>query len=119
MGNIHTTKILPNQQSINSVAALSAEFSAKQFDSTVLLTHLKQTVLDTKFMKSQDNSAWMAVRGCDFIANPKLFAFAPLTYTCVFLGELFNNFEIEEIQEKVSPQVIEQALLRLSVFQLY
>ncbi|MFT6985837.1 MAG: hypothetical protein ACJAT7_001657 [Psychromonas sp.] len=116
MGNIHTTDILPDQQSINALAAISAEFNVKEFDLTALLTNLKQTVLETKFMDAQDYSFWMERCGCDFIYNPKLFSYAPLTYTCVFLGELFNNFEVDEIQEKASAQVIEQALLRLSAF---
>ena len=119
MNNIHTTNILPNQQSIESVAALSAEFSAKQLETKVLLEHVKQTVLESKFMREQDHAIWMVVRGADFIANPKLFAVAPLTYTCVFLGELFNNFEIEEIERKVPQEAIEQALLRLQFFTVH
>ncbi|MCG6200920.1 hypothetical protein [Psychromonas antarctica] len=118
MSNIHTTNILPNQKTINSLAALSATFKAKQSDTTALLTHLKETILETKFMDTHDDPIWMATCGCDFIANPKLFAVAPLTYICVFLGELFNNLEIDEIQERVSFQVIEQALLRLTAFKM-
>lgn len=116
MFDIHTTDILPNQQSINALAALSAEFNTDELDLTALLTNLKATILETKFMDAQDNSFWMATCGCDFIGNPTLFSFAPLTYICVFLGELFNNFEVDEIQEKASIQVIEQALLRLNAF---
>jgi len=118
MSNVHAISILPNQQSINSIAALSDEFYAKPFDLIVLLAHLKRAIKETEFMDSQDHSIWMATRGCDYIANPKLFAVAPLTYICAFLGELFNNFDIEEIQERIPPQVIEQALLRLNAFKL-
>lgn len=119
MKNIHTTKILPNQQAIESIAALSAEFSAKQFDRKVLLKHVKEAVLETKFMSEQDHAIWMTARGADYIANPKLFAAAPLTYICAFLGELFNNLEVEEIEKKVPQEAIEQALLRLKSFTLH
>ncbi len=70
-------------------------------------------------MKEHDNSVWMQRCGCDFFANPKLFVNAPLTYLCAFLGELFNNYEVKEIQEKVAAPVIEQALLRLNAFRLH
>lgn len=116
MSNIHTTDILPGQESINAVAAFSAEFNTKELDLTALLTSVKETIQETKFMDAQDNGCWMATCGCDFIANPTLFSCAPLTYICVFLGELFNNFEVEEIQEKASSLVIERALLRLNAF---
>ncbi|MCP4322795.1 MAG: hypothetical protein GY951_01730 [Psychromonas sp.] len=119
MDNLHTTHILPNQQAIESVASLSNEFSNHQFETEVLLTHLKDRVLETHFMDEQDHAIWMVVRGADFIANPKLFSLAPLTYACVFLGELFNNLEIEQIQQQVPTCVIEQALLRLQTFTLH
>ena len=50
-------------------------------------------------MFEQSNAAWMAIRGGDFLTNSKLISYAPSTYICAFLGELFNNVEIKEIQE--------------------
>ncbi len=96
MNNIHNLTILPKQQAINSVAALSQDFNSYSTDLSALLTKLKETILESKFMFGQNNSAWMSKRGRDFLANPKLFAYAPLTYICAFLGELFNNFEIKD-----------------------
>ncbi|WP_019613588.1 hypothetical protein [Psychromonas ossibalaenae] len=118
MTNIHKLAILPNQQSINLLAAFSNEFNSQHFDFTTVLSKLKKTILDSEFMNKHNNATWMATRGQDFLANPKLFASAPLTYICVFLGELFNNAEVAEIQEKISPNVIEHALKRLNDFKL-
>ncbi len=116
MQDIHQLAILPNQKAINSVAALSKLFSANQFEFSTLLSMFKHAVLSSGFMSGQDNSEWMATRGCNYIANPKLFATAPLTYVCVFIGELFNKLELEEIQQRVSAAVIENVLLRLANF---
>ncbi|WP_019614272.1 hypothetical protein [Psychromonas ossibalaenae] len=116
---IHTLAILPQQQVIDSVALFSHEFNNRNFDYIRFLTQLKQAVVESQFMADHDNSMWMQRCGCDFFTNPKLFVNAPLTYLCAFLGELFNNYEVKEIQEKVDASVIEQALLRLNAFKLH
>lgn len=119
MKTIHSINILPNDETIQAIAELSAEFSAKQFDKKILLEHLQEKVLETKFMSKQDHAIWMVARGADFIANPKLFSVAPLTYTCAFIGELFNNHDIDEINQRVPQEVIELALLRLRSFTIH
>lgn len=119
MKNIHKTSILPTEQTIKAVAELSHEFSSKQFEKKELLAHLQAKVVETQFMNEQDHAIWMAVRGADFMANPKLFEVAPLTYACAFLGELFNNNALEEIDEKVPQEVIELVLLRLKSFTIH
>ena len=118
MDNIHNLKILPEQQAINSVAALSREFHSDSLDLSTSLTKLKETITESRFMFGQNNAEWMLKRGTDFLANPKLFAYAPLTYICAFLGEIFNNSEINKIQEQIPHSVIQHALARLDDFKL-
>ena len=119
MKTIHDLTIIPKQQVLNSVAAFDIKFDANSTELTVVLTKIKTTISESKFMQGQNHSVWMSTRGADFIANPKLFACAPLTYVCAFLGELFNNFDVEEIQKIASQEVIQQALVRLNEFQLH
>ncbi|WP_028866277.1 hypothetical protein [Psychromonas aquimarina] len=116
MQDIHQLAILPNQDSINCVAEISNDFNANDAEIGALLAKLQHVVVDSGFMSGQDNHEWMASRGCNFIANPKLFDSAPLTYTCVFIGELFNNMEPEEILLRVPAPVIKHALLRMHDF---
>lgn len=123
MGSIHNLTILPEQQVINSVAELRREFNSDSFHLPVFLTKLKETIIESEFISSQNNgdwmSNWMSKRGPDFLANPKLFACAPLTYICVFLREIFHNFEVKEIQEQIPQKVIEHALARLDDFKSF
>lgn len=116
MNNVHNLRILPNQQAINSVAALSREFNSDAFNLSVFLIKLQETIIESEFMSGQDNAIWMSTRGNDFLANPKLFIYAPLTYICAFLGEIFHKFDIKEIQEQIPQPAIEQALARLNDF---
>lgn len=116
MHNIHNVAILPKQQVINSMAAFSQEFNTQPFNFTLFLNKLKQAFSDAKFMSGQNNALWMSKRGGDFLANPKLFVAAPLTYICVFLSELFNRYKIDEIEENIPKNVMQQALLRLNDF---
>ena len=116
MNNVHNLRILPNQQAINSVAALSQELNSDAFNLSAFLIKLKETIIKSKFMSGQDNAIWMSTRGHDFMANPKLFACAPLTCICAFLGEIFHKFDTKEIQEQIPYTVIESALVRLNDF---
>ena len=116
MHNIHSTAILPKQQVINSMATFSQEFNTQPFNFSLFLNKLKQAFLDMSFMSGQNNTLWMSKRGKDFLANPKLFAVAPLTYICAFLSELFNRYEIDEIERDIPENVIQHALLRLNDF---
>lgn len=116
MNSVHNLRILPTQQAINSVAALSQEFNSESFNLSLFLIKLKETIIESEFMSGQNNALWMSKRGTDFLANPKLFACAPLTYICVFLGEVFHNAEVKEIQERIPLAVIQHALTRLDDF---
>lgn len=119
MHNIHSLTILPKQHTINLIADISGDFSKPQINLQDLLIKLKKSIIDSQFMQGYSDAVWMAKRGADFLANPKLFAYAPLTYICVFLGELFNNFEIKEIQERIPKEVIHYALIRLNDFKIH
>lgn len=116
MCNIHTINIIPNQITINSIATYRAEFDSESFDYNKLLYKLQSIIHEQGFMKTHDNAEWMLQRGNDYLSNPKLFCNAPLTYLCAFLGELFNSYEIEELQEKLAPQILKCALTRLAQF---
>lgn len=119
MHNIHKLSNLPCQNTINSIALLGQQFTSKQLQFDHLLIQLEAIMNDSKFMIEQDNSIWMSKRGRDFFNNPKLFAQAPLTYVCAFLSELFKNFDAENIESRVNPAVLHQALKRLQDFKLH
>tara|TARA_R110001583_G_scaffold7720_8_gene37914 strand:+ start:13225 stop:13578 length:354 start_codon:yes stop_codon:yes gene_type:complete len=116
MCNIHAIEIIPNQTSIDSIAAYRAEFDGKPIDYKKILIQLKSIIHELGFMEDQDTEQWMQQRGGDYLSNPKLFCNAPLTCICAFLGELFNNYEIEALQKKLSPKILECALARLEQF---
>ena len=67
-------------------------------------------------MNKHDNAKWMRNCGSDYLTNPKLFCHAPLTYICAFLGELFNSYELEQLEDKLTPQILKCALTRLDQF---
>lgn len=116
MSNIHAIEIIPSQASINSIAAYRTEFDSESIDYKALLAKLKNIIQELGFMKKHDNAQWMQHRGSDYLTNPKLFCNAPLTYLCAFLGELFNTYELEELQIKLTPQILKCALTRLEQF---
>ncbi|WP_413700668.1 hypothetical protein ACLKMH_01975 [Psychromonas sp. KJ10-10] len=116
MCNIHAIEIIPNQATINSIAAYRSEFDDESIDYKALLMKLKRIINELGFMKNEDTEQWMQQRGGDYLANPKLFCNAPLTCICAFLGELFNHYEIDSLQQKLSPQILECALTRLEQF---
>jgi len=119
MHNIHKISNLPNQHTINSIALLGHQFTSQKLQFDHLLVKLEALFVDSKFMVGRDNSLWMAKRGRDFFNNPNLFSQAPLTYVCAFLSELFKNTEIDEIELRVEPLVLFQALKRLQDFMLH
>jgi hypothetical protein len=116
MCNIHAIEIVPSQEAIDSIAIYRKEFDKDTFDYNELLGKLKNVIHELGFMKKHDNATWMQQRGSDYLSNPKLFSNAPLTYLCAFLGELFNTYKIEELQDKLTPQILECALTRLEQF---
>jgi hypothetical protein len=116
MSQIHSLTCLPEQGSINSVARFSDYFMEKDFDYLKLIKSLKALILDNNFMVQQDHWHWVKTRGMDYCHNPKLFAYAPLTYVCAFLSELFKNFTVEQIKSSYPADVLRQALLRLKSF---
>ena len=116
MCNIHAIEIIPSQAAIDSIAIYRSEFDNDPFDYNALLVKLKNVIQELGFMQKYDNAEWMQKRGSDYLANPKLFCNAPLTYLCAFLGELFNSYELETLQEKLTPQILKCALTRLEQF---
>jgi len=116
MCNIHALEIIPSQASINSIATYRTEFDNKLFNYNQLLESLRDTVREFEFMESHNTTEWMQKRGIDYFTNPKLFANAPLTCLCAFLGELFNQYELEELQARLPPEILKSALTRLEQF---
>ena len=116
MCDIHAIEIIPSQAAIDSIAIYRTEFDNKSFNYKKLLKKMKKVIHELKFMKKHDNAKWMRNCGSDYLANPKLFCHAPLTYICAFLGELFNSYELEQLEDKLTPQILKCALTRLDQF---
>lgn len=116
MSNIHQLNSLPKQTTINLIASYQGDFKHDNFSYHQLLEKLQQTIMRNQFMNQEDNAAWMNHRGSDYLANPKLFAHAPLTYLCVFLSETFKHNQLSQIEKKISPAVFEAILKRLNDF---
>lgn len=116
MTNIHSLSILPKQASINSVASFSDEFSKKDFNYPTLLEKMGVVIAKNNFMKEQDNSNWVSTRGSDYLYNPKLFAYAPLTHVCAFLGEAFKAVDTDRVKKSCPANVLQHALTRLKDF---
>ena len=114
--DIHSIHMLPEQTLINSVANFSDDFTEKDFDYSKLIEKLQVTISSNDFMTEQDNSNWARARSNDYFYNPKLFAYAPLTYVCVFLSELCKNSDANKISANCPAAVLQQALLRLKYF---
>lgn len=119
MSNIHSVNGLPSQSAIDLIASFRAEFEDPSFDYPLILSKLKQEISSLQFMYQQDNQIWMMRRGKDYLDNPKLFSHAPLTYLCTFLGEVFKEEDLTQLEEKLSPVALENALIRLYEFKLH
>lgn len=118
MSDIHALNILPSQAAIDSIATYRLEFDKDPFNYTQLLRRLKKTFYELNFMYKYDNANWMREKGRDYLNNPKLFSHAPLTYLCIFLGEMFKTYDLQELQETMNPYILECALIRLQEFRL-
>ena len=118
MSDIHQLNDLPSQSAIDLIATYRTEFDNPTFDYPLLLSQLKRDITKLEFMYKRDNKIWMMRRGNDYLENPKLFIHAPLTYLCAFLGEVFKE-DIHELQQKLSPEILENALTRLYQFKLH
>lgn len=116
MSNIHQLDILPEKHTINLIASYGEEFEQDTFNYDQLLLKLQGAISHTRFMYKEDNSVWMKNSGCDYLSNPKLFANAPLTYLCAFLGEIFKQLQLQEIAKKIPPNILKAALKRLQEF---
>lgn len=116
MCNIHAMEIIPSQVAINSIAHYRDEFDNNDVDYPLLLANLKRAITEQAFMQNHDTSEWMQQRGVDYLSNPKLFCNAPLTHLCAFLGTLFNSYELDDLHDKLSPEILKCALTRLEQF---
>ena len=116
MCNIHAMEIIPSQASIDTISVYREKFDNESLNYKELLKQLKCVIHEQGFMEAHDTTEWMQQRGTDYLSNPKLFCNAPLTYICAFLGELFNTYELEELEHKLSPKILECALARLEKF---
>ena len=119
MSDVHQLNDLPSQSAIDLIANYRTEFDNPIFDYPLLLSKLKLDISKLEFMVQQDNKVWMTRRGNDYLENPKLFDHAPLTYLCAFLGEVFKEEDLNELQQKISPEILENALTRLYEFKLH
>lgn len=118
MDNLHALNTLPSQGAINSIATYRLEFEKESLDYKKLLSKLNKAISDLKFMYDHDNSDWLRNIGSDYLSNPTLFAQAPLTYLCVFLSEIFKKYDLPELQEKLSPTILESVLIRFEEFKI-
>lgn len=118
MGNLYNISSLPNQKVINTVAILYHDFEVEGVDSSNSLIKLKQVINESSFMQQQDHAGWFYRYGIDYSLNPKLFCYAPLNVTCVFLSEIFKHYSIEKISNSSSFVAVKQALLRLRAFMI-
>lgn len=116
MCNVHAMEIIPSQASINTISTYRAKFDNEKLDYAQLLKQLKTVIHEQGFMEDHDTTEWMLHRGTDYLSNPKLFCNAPLTYLCAFLGHLFKTYELEELEQKLSPEILKCALTRLQEF---
>ena len=118
MQKIYNTSLLPNKQTISSIANLSHEFEETHLNLNNSLVKLKQAISESGFMEDQNHRKWFYRYGCDYSSNPKLFAQAPLNLTCAYLSEIFKRYKIEQINSDSLTMAIKQALLRLDAFSI-
>ena len=93
-----------------------SEFDKKNIDYMTLLQKIETTMVELNFMRTHDNAQWMQQRGADYLTNPKLFKHAPLTYLCAFLAEIFKQYDVETLPNKLSPHTLKSLLSRLNEF---
>lgn len=116
MPKIHSLHILPEQSLIDSVASYGEEFSKESFNYCTVVNQINNLIKNNDFMTTQDHADWAKTRGKDYLYNPKLFVYAPLTYVCAFISELFKTFTVDKILAVCPEHVLHQALLRMKTF---
>lgn len=119
MQNIHNLKHLPSQYAIDSIAGYRDELKKNNLNYQQLLGRLQKDLFKLGFMQNAENKNWMLTRGNDYLNNPKLFNYAPLTYICTVLGEVFKEDDLAELAEKLPETALKQALTRLNEFKLH
>lgn len=119
MQNIHSLKHLPSQYAIDLIADYQDELKQNNLNYQQLLGELKKDLCRLGFMLNADHQNWMLTRGNDYLSNPKLFNYAPLTYICTVLSEVFKEDDLAELAEKLPATALKQALARLNEFKLH
>ncbi|ABM02068.1 hypothetical protein Ping_0200 [Psychromonas ingrahamii 37] len=116
MQNTHCLEHLPSQDAIDLIADYHHELKQKNLNYQHLLEKLKKDLCRLGFMLNVDNKIWMETRGNDYLRNPKLFNYAPLTCICAVLSEIFKEDDLAELAEKLPAITLKKALLRLNEF---
>lgn len=119
MKNIHCLKHLPSQYAIDLIADYHYELKKDNLDYEQLLGELKKDLCRLGFMLPGDNQSWMLTRGNDYVSNPKLFNYAPLTYICTVFSEVFKEDDLAFLAKKLPESALKQALIRLNEFKLH
>jgi hypothetical protein len=116
MPNIHSLKHLPSQYAIDLIADYHDQLKQQNLNYQHLLGKLKKDLCRLDFMLNTDNKIWMETRGNDYLRNPKLFNYAPLTCICTVLSEVFKEDDLTELAEKLPAITLKKALRRLNEF---
>lgn len=119
MPNIHSLKHLPSQYAIDLISDYHDELQHNELNYQQLLGKLKKDLCRSGFMLNADNHIWMLTTGNDYLNNPKLFNYAPLTCICTVLSEVFKEDDLAEIAAKLPASVLKPALIRLNEFKLH
>ncbi|PKH01163.1 hypothetical protein CXF72_18625 [Psychromonas sp. MB-3u-54] len=119
MQNTHSLKHLPSQYAIDFIADYHQQLEQKNLNYQHLLGKLKKDLYRLDFMLNADNKSWMEARGNDYLRNPKLFNYAPLTCICTVLSEVFKEDDLAELAEKLPEITLKKALIRLNEFKLH
>jgi hypothetical protein len=91
-------------------------YGSKKLNYQHLLGKLKKDLFKLGFMLNTDNKMWMETRGNDYLNNPKLFNYAPLTCICTVLSEVFKEDDLADLAEKLPEITLKKALIRLNEF---
>jgi hypothetical protein len=116
MQDIHNLNHLPSQYAIDLIADYHDQLKQKNLNYQHLLGRLKKDLFKLGFMPNAENKSWMLTRGNDYLNNPKLFNYAPLTYICIVLGEVFKEDDLADLAEKLPAITLKKALIRLNEF---
>lgn len=119
MQDIHSLNHLPSQYVIDSIANYQSELNKDHLDYKLVLKRFKRDLQRLGFTPESDNQIWMLRRGNDYLANPKLFEHAPLTYLCIFISEVFKEDNLDKLAEKLPATTFKQVLTRLYDFKLH